>query len=341
MLVAKRGDPQDGMRVRADGAEGAIRFLPPGAPRSFRVGSVLWRDVAAAGTVNVLGGDGAYVAARITLEGTDRLHVEGAGFSQLWVRPGTEDAARTALLDAPPVAAPTPDLQLSAPDDLPTVEIPDATPPAPAPDHACTNTSVLPFEQDQSWGWRLSFPDAGTEAADTLGVLEYRGEAPGRGYLVTDIERSRLPGIDDGVAVVWQRNDRAARVLTAVEQHLTGAQLDAKVIEYRGAGYRAITLAAWDTPVGERFAAAFVSDGSGVGFRVDRSLTAEAYGELFRERRDAGFRLVDLEAYATGDGVRFAAKGALPVSISYSITPRDQTSARRSTTPPRSCSGAM
>src|SRR5690606_37474174 len=50
VLVAKRGDPQDGMRVRADGAEGAIRFLPPGAPRSFRVGSVLWRDVAAAGT---------------------------------------------------------------------------------------------------------------------------------------------------------------------------------------------------------------------------------------------------------------------------------------------------
>lgn len=307
VLVAKPGDPQGGMRVRADGAEGAIRYLPPGAPRSYRVGSVLWRGVTAAGTVDVLGSDGAYSPARITLDGAERLRVESSGTAQLWVRPGTEDAARTELLDAPAGTTPSPDSKLSAPDDLPTVEIPDATPPAPSTVHACTSTSLTPLDQGQAWGWRLSFPDAATMAADTLGVLEYRGEVPARGYLVTDIERSRLPGIDDGVAVVWQRNPQAARVRTAVEQNLTGAQLDAKAIEYRGAGYRAIEVAAWRTPAGTRYAAVFVADGSGVGWRLDHSLTGEAYGELFRQRRDEGFRLVDLEPYDTPEGVRFAA----------------------------------
>ena len=43
---------------------------------------------------------------------------------------------------------------------------------------------------------------AAARAARRRSLTPERGEAPGRGYLVTDIERSRLPGIDDGVAVV-------------------------------------------------------------------------------------------------------------------------------------------
>jgi CubicO group peptidase (beta-lactamase class C family) len=96
--VAAEGAPEDGTQVRAQGAQASIRYLPSSAPRRYRVGTRLWRNIGADGAMEVLGSDGRYHPARVTLLGNDRLRIDSGSPSlesgQIWVRPGVVEAAR-------------------------------------------------------------------------------------------------------------------------------------------------------------------------------------------------------------------------------------------------------
>src|SRR5690606_2598272 len=70
--------------------EAAVRYLPAEAPRNLRVGSLLWRSIRAAGTLEVLGSDGRYSPKDFQLEEDGRiLRLLGGGprEEEVWARP--------------------------------------------------------------------------------------------------------------------------------------------------------------------------------------------------------------------------------------------------------------
>jgi hypothetical protein len=122
--VAPSDTPENGTQVRAEGTLGSIRFLPVSAPRRYRVGTRLWRNVGTGGAMEVMGTDGQYHPVQVTLIGNDSLRIDnpsaGFGGGQLWVRPGAAAAARTSL--------PTPPANLNMPDTTPPSGLPGITP---------------------------------------------------------------------------------------------------------------------------------------------------------------------------------------------------------------------
>lgn len=94
--VTQDGRGDDGLKVRVMGSTAEVRYLPPSVPGRIRVGSRLWQNIAADGALDVMGSDGAYRPARLTLDG-DALHISGLpGGTQAWARPGAVDRVRTA-----------------------------------------------------------------------------------------------------------------------------------------------------------------------------------------------------------------------------------------------------
>ena len=271
------GDPSDGMRVRVEQDQASIRFLPASAPRPLRTGSRLWQGIRAGGALEVLGSRGRYESATIALQREDRLHVTPSGsFSrELWVRPSIADAARAELLNPP-------------------------TDPA-----VCLASSLFDHQTGLVTGWNLSFADNHTATAESLGVLEYHGGAPGRASIITDIERSRLPFIRHDFAFVWQKSP-SGRILSAHHTDLTAAQYAAEDQSQRDAGYRAMDIEAYATSQGIRYAGVWVSNPEGIDWTADHSLTSSEFGQVFGQRRDQGYRLIDVEAYSTPQGTRYA-----------------------------------
>lgn len=95
ILVGPAGGSGEGIRIRVAGDEASIRYLPAEAPRSYRVGSKLWKNIGDEGTVQVLGIDGGYHPGVLTLDGTDIVRVaSGTIGSQVWARPERADRAR-------------------------------------------------------------------------------------------------------------------------------------------------------------------------------------------------------------------------------------------------------
>lgn len=105
--AAVGNQPGDRMRIEVRPGEAAIRFLPANAARHLRVGTRYWREIRAA-TLEVLGDDGGYQSGeyRADLE-RQQLCVWTAGRSvELWVRPGSEQAALSGLATGPDAAQP-------------------------------------------------------------------------------------------------------------------------------------------------------------------------------------------------------------------------------------------
>lgn len=83
--------PNDGMRAVVQGERATLTFMPSGGSQRFREGDVLWQDISPDGTLQVLGSNGQYYSARMTLDG-DRINIDveynGPGNDQTWNRAG-------------------------------------------------------------------------------------------------------------------------------------------------------------------------------------------------------------------------------------------------------------
>jgi len=302
------GDPADGMRIRVERDQGSIRFLPPAAPRNLRVGSRLWREIGSRGNVDVLGSDGQYRPGLLTLEGEDRLRLAGDALTagQLWVRPEFAEEARIAL-EGPPPDPRTPGAGLQPPEGIPTFEPPEpGSSPPPNALPACAASSLFRHEGGQTWAWDLDWPLGRDSVAESLGLLDYGREIDRRNYVTTDLEFVRFPTLGSGFSSIAQR--RPDPGMTWEERRdLTPAQYEARNREFREAGLRPIDVEAYDAPGGIRYAGVWVTNVEGIDWRAEPVLTDEEYGDLFRDRREDGFRLMDMEAYTVPEGRRFAA----------------------------------
>lgn len=86
-------DPNDGMRIYVDGDEATLTSVPESSSGAWEEDEVIWRAIQGDGTLQVLGSDNQYYAARMAYEGADRLHIDiaanGAGNDQTWERAPT------------------------------------------------------------------------------------------------------------------------------------------------------------------------------------------------------------------------------------------------------------
>jgi microsomal dipeptidase-like Zn-dependent dipeptidase len=85
--------PNNGMRILLEGDQATLAAMPPTGDPNFRVGQRLWQDFKPDGTLEVLGSDGSYYPSLLTIEGTDRLHIDvdrdnSPGNDQTWERAG-------------------------------------------------------------------------------------------------------------------------------------------------------------------------------------------------------------------------------------------------------------
>ena len=89
---------------------------------------------------------------------------------------------------------------------------------------------------------------------------------------------------------------------------LTLAQLDAKVVEYKAQGYRPIRVNGYrlaPTTSAQRYTAVWVKDGPTDAI-LRRDLTSAQYSTAWTTYKEAGYRPVDIAAYPTAAGLRYA-----------------------------------
>lgn len=83
-------DPNDGMKISVSGNEAVLTYAPESAGSAWEPGEILWQEISADGTLEVLGSDNNYYPAQMTPVGSTVLEIDihhnGAGNDQTWER---------------------------------------------------------------------------------------------------------------------------------------------------------------------------------------------------------------------------------------------------------------
>lgn len=311
VLVEASDRANEGLQVRVQGSHAAVRYVPPTASRSFRVGAHTWRNIGGGdqphlGQLEALTTSQEYRTAQFRLINENRLRVvfDAGGTVQLWVRPGVAEeliAARERgepLADVPQPQEPADDPlaqggDVNPPGEERGVEVPEALPP---PERACFSTSLLDDGTGIRWGWEIEtvvLPDGSAPRTD-----EGMSAAPGFG---ADVDRSYAPGTRGHFATITLR--RSGR-----RQHrdMTVSELESRIQTLRSQGYRLTDLEGYTESGSVRYAGVWTRNSNDVTSVPAFGLTSSEYHTFHVNRREAGFRLVDLEAYTTPDGLRYA-----------------------------------
>lgn len=106
-------------------------------------------------------------------------------------------------------------------------------------------------------------------------------------------------------SMIWRENTDGRG--WAEHRGLTSNGYNQRWQQYRDQGFRPHDIETWVESGNRKWAGIWVENKEDLRWTSNRGLTGEAYGEMFQERSDAGFRLLDMEAYQTGNGLRYAA----------------------------------
>lgn len=133
---------------------------------------------------------------------------------------------------------------------------------------------------------------------------QYFNEYKNKGYMMVDVDAYPTSS-GRRYAMVWRENTDNRG--WAEHRNMTSAQYSAKWNEYRNMGYRPLDIAAYPSGSSTLYAGIWVQNKEGLAWSSHRNLTSSAYGDLYTQKRKAGYRLVDMEAYQTGSGLRYSA----------------------------------
>jgi CubicO group peptidase (beta-lactamase class C family) len=162
-----------------------------------------------------------------------------------------------------------------------------------------TNTAsagILTDEKNLAWASQRDL----TSQQFSNAFDEYRQQ----GYMMIDIDA--YPD-DNGVryAMIWQENkDKRG---WAEHRDMTSDGYHEKWEEYKAKGFRPLDVEAYQSGSQLKWAGIWVQNKEGFAWSSHRGLDSDAYGKLFNEKTQAGFRLADMEVYNTTDGLRYAA----------------------------------
>lgn len=158
------------------------------------------------------------------------------------------------------------------------------------------SSTILKDEKDLAWA---SHRDLTSQQ-----FSQYFNEYKNKGYLMIDVDAYPTSS-GRRYSMVWRENtDKRG---WAEHRNLTSAEYSAKWNEYKSMGYRPLDIAAYPSGSTTLYAGIWVQNKEGIGWSSHRNLTSSAYGDLYTQKRRAGYKLVDMEVYETSSGLRYSA----------------------------------
>jgi CubicO group peptidase (beta-lactamase class C family) len=170
--------------------------------------------------------------------------------------------------------------------------------------------SLLDGPGDPSLGWngRVLYEDGlgwGSLRNLTRGQFDAaHQDYVARGWIIVDVDVS-----DDGdgpryALIAHENPDGRAHQL---HLDLTSSEYNQFWTNYRDLGYRPLDVEGYMLDGALRFAGIWIRNVEGLAWSSVRNLTSSEYADYFEQRRSAGYRPIDIEAYDTPSGLRFAA----------------------------------
>lgn len=151
-------------------------------------------------------------------------------------------------------------------------------------------------ERELPWG---SFRNLTSERYGEL-FSEYRS----RGWMLIDVE-AYTQGRQTRYAMVWRDNYDGRQ--WRQWRNMTSDRYNERWTEMREAGFRPTDVEGYMMGRNLRFAGIWVENREGIRWKSNRNMTTDRFGELHAQRQQENLRPVDIEAYETPGGLRWAA----------------------------------
>jgi len=124
-----------------------------------------------------------------------------------------------------------------------------------------------------------------------------------RGYMMIDVD-AYPSGSSTRYSMVWRKNTDNRG--WAERRDMSSDRYNQRWREYKDRGWRPLDIETYKVGANRRWAGIWVENKENLGWFSNRNLTSQRYGELFQERRRAGYKLIDVEVYRTSNGLRYA-----------------------------------
>jgi CubicO group peptidase (beta-lactamase class C family) len=158
------------------------------------------------------------------------------------------------------------------------------------------SAGVLNDQLGLAWASRRDL----TSAQFAQRFAEYRDQ----GFIITDVD-AYPNGSWLLYSMVWQDNTEGRG--WAEWRNLTSSEYHDKWLYYRDRGYRPLDVEGYPSDNTVLYAGIWVENREGLSWYSYRNLTGSEYGTHFDDKSKRGYRLVDMEAYQTPNGLRYAA----------------------------------
>ncbi len=122
------------------------------------------------------------------------------------------------------------------------------------------------------------------------------------GYLMTDLDVA-LSGSSARYAAIWRKNVDGRG--WAVRRDRSSEEFHDDWTAYRNAGMRLVDVEAYPLAGTIHWAGVWVQNKEAVDWSSHRGLTSAEHGDLFEQKKAAGWRIVDIGVYNTSNGLRY------------------------------------
>lgn len=125
-----------------------------------------------------------------------------------------------------------------------------------------------------------------------------------QGYLMIDVDAYPY-GKETRYSMVWRKNPDGRA--WAEHRDMSSDVYHEKWQEYKERGYRPLDVEQYEVGSNSsRWAGIWVQNVEGIDWFSHRNLTSEEHATLFEEHKKRGYHIVDIEAYETSKGMRYA-----------------------------------
>ena len=125
------------------------------------------------------------------------------------------------------------------------------------------------------------------------------------GLMITDLDVSPSPTTGVRFSAIWRENLDGRR--WRAHWNLTSEEYNQRWTQYGEEGFRPLDVEGYLVRGQLRFAGVWIEDVENLSWTSYRQMTSEGYTNRTREQAEAGRTPIDIEAYPTPEGLRFAA----------------------------------
>ncbi|MEM9217985.1 MAG: serine hydrolase [Cyanobacteria bacterium P01_F01_bin.150] len=126
-----------------------------------------------------------------------------------------------------------------------------------------------------------------------------------QGLMITDVDAYPDGKKDTQYAMIWQTNPDGRK--WKEHRNMTSDGYNQKWKAYKDAGYRPLDVEVYLLNGKWRYAGIWVENVENLKWWSRRNMDGNEYASVFKEKSKQGYRLIDMEAYNTADGLRYSA----------------------------------